>query len=31
MPPFVHDIIEPKRFPAVAQRVLPVLVELIDA
>jgi len=30
LPPFVHDIIEPKRYPHVAQRVLPVLVELID-
>lgn len=30
MPPFVHDIIEPKRHPQVAQRVTPVLVELID-
>lgn len=28
--PFAHDIIEPKRYPAVAQRVAPVLVELID-
>lgn len=30
MPPFVHDVIEPKRHPAVAQRVTQVLVELID-
>ncbi|HZZ65008.1 MAG TPA: alpha/beta fold hydrolase [Candidatus Baltobacteraceae bacterium] len=30
LPPFVHDIIEPKRHPRVAQRVLPVLVELIE-
>jgi hypothetical protein len=25
----VHDIIEPKRYPDVAQRVLPTLVDLI--
>jgi prolyl-tRNA editing enzyme YbaK/EbsC (Cys-tRNA(Pro) deacylase) len=31
MPPFVHDIIEPKRYPDVARRVTPVLVEIIDA
>jgi len=31
LPPFVHDIIEPKRYPKVAQRVTPLLVELIDA
>lgn len=30
VPPFLHDIIEPKRYPAVSQRVMPVLVELID-
>lgn len=30
LPPFVHDIIEPKRYPRIAQRVLPVLVELIE-
>lgn len=30
LPPFVHDIIEPKRYPKVAQRVTPVLVEIID-
>jgi pimeloyl-ACP methyl ester carboxylesterase len=30
LPPFVHDIIEPKRYPQVAQQVLPVLVEIID-
>lgn len=30
MPPFVHDIIEPKRYPDVAKRVTPVIVELID-
>ncbi len=30
VPPFVHDIIEPKRYPAVAHQVLPVLVDLID-
>jgi len=30
LPPFVHDIIEPKRYPQAAQRVLPVLVEIID-
>ena len=30
LPPFVHDIIEPKRYPRVAQRVTPVLVEIID-
>jgi carboxylesterase len=30
LPPFLHDIIEPKRYPDVARRVLPVLVELID-
>lgn len=30
MPRFAHDIIEPNRYPAVAQRVLPLLVELID-
>lgn len=29
--PITHDIIEPKRYPDVAQRVAPVLVELIDA
>lgn len=29
-PPFLHDIIEPKRYPAVAQRVAAVLVELVD-
>lgn len=29
--PFAHDIIEPKRYPEVAQRVAAVLVELIDA
>lgn len=31
LPPFVHDIIEPKRYPNVAQRVTPELVEIIDA
>jgi carboxylesterase len=31
LPPFVHDIIEPKRYPHVAQRVTPILVELLDA
>ena len=31
LPPFVHDIIEPKRYPKVAQRVTPLLVELIDS
>lgn len=30
LPPFLHDIIEPKRYPDVARRVLPVLVEIID-
>jgi pimeloyl-ACP methyl ester carboxylesterase len=30
LPPFVHDIIEPQHYPAVARRVLPILVELID-
>ncbi len=30
LPAFVHDIIEPKRYPAVAQRVTRELVELID-
>lgn len=30
LPPFVHDIIEPKRYPSVAGQVLPVLVDLID-
>lgn len=30
LPPFVHDIIEPKRYPRVSQRVTPVLVEIID-
>jgi pimeloyl-ACP methyl ester carboxylesterase len=30
LPAFVHDIIEPDRYPALAQRVLPVLVELVD-
>lgn len=30
MPPFVHDIVEPKRHPAVAERVTTLLVELID-
>ncbi|HEV3155500.1 MAG TPA: alpha/beta fold hydrolase [Candidatus Baltobacteraceae bacterium] len=29
--PIAHDIIEPKRYPDVAQRVAPVIVELIDA
>ena len=29
-PPFLHDIVEPKRYPAVAERVTTVLVELID-
>ena len=28
--PIAHDIIEPKRYPDIARRVLPVLVELID-
>jgi pimeloyl-ACP methyl ester carboxylesterase len=30
LPPFVHDIIEPKRYPSVSQRITPVLVEIID-
>lgn len=30
IPPFVHDIIEPGRFPDVARRVRPIIVELID-
>lgn len=30
LPRFMHDIIEPKRYPDVAKRVLPVVVELID-
>lgn len=30
MPPFVHDIIEPKRYATVAQRVTPQIVEIID-
>ena len=30
LPAFVHDIVEPKRYPNVAQRVTPVLVEIID-
>lgn len=30
VPPFLHDIVEPKRYPEVSQRVMPVLVELID-
>ncbi|HKU67039.1 MAG TPA: alpha/beta fold hydrolase [Candidatus Baltobacteraceae bacterium] len=30
LPPLVHDIIEPKRYPHVAQRVMPILVEIID-
>lgn len=30
IPAFMHDIIEPKRYPVVAKRVLPMLVELID-
>lgn len=30
LPPFVHDIIEPKRYPQVAQRVMPVIVDIID-
>jgi hypothetical protein len=30
LPPFVHDIIEPKRYPQVSQRVTPLLVEIID-
>ncbi len=29
-PLLLHDIIEPKRYPSAAQRVLPVLVELLD-
>lgn len=29
--PIAHDIIEPKRYPDVAERVAPVLIELIDA
>jgi hypothetical protein len=28
--PFAHDIIEPKRYPDIAQRLLPRLVDLID-
>jgi pimeloyl-ACP methyl ester carboxylesterase len=28
--PIAHDIVEPKRYPEIARRVLPVLVELID-
>ena len=28
--PMVHDIIEPKRYPAIAQRVNAQLVEIID-
>ncbi len=28
--PFAHDVIEPKRYPDVAQRLLPRLVDLID-
>ena len=31
VPPFLHDIIEPKRYPDVAKRVLPIVVELIDS
>jgi pimeloyl-ACP methyl ester carboxylesterase len=30
LPPFVHDIIEPKRYPQVSHRVTPLLVEIID-
>lgn len=30
VPPFMHDIIEPERHPAVSQRVTPLIVELID-
>lgn len=30
LPPFLHDIIEPKRYIAVSERVTPVLVEIID-
>lgn len=30
LPPFLHDIIEPKRYPKVAERVTPVLVNLIN-
>lgn len=30
LPPFLHDIIEPRRYPKIAQRVTPVLVEIID-
>lgn len=30
MPPFVHDIVEPKRHPALAKRIASELVELID-
>ncbi len=30
LPPFLHDIIEPKRYVDVSQRVTPILVELID-
>jgi carboxylesterase len=30
LPPFVHDIIEPERYPEVSKRILPALVELID-
>lgn len=30
LPPFVHDIIEPKRYPHVSEQVTPILVEIID-
>jgi|SRR5579872_596238 len=30
LPPFLHDIIEPKRYAKVSERIRPVLVEIID-
>lgn len=31
LPPFLHDVIEPKRYPEVSKRVTPLVVECIDA
>lgn len=30
LPPFVHDIIEPNRYPGVSERIRPAIVDLID-
>ncbi len=30
LPPFLHDVIEPKRYPEVSKRVTPLMVECID-